>query len=57
MVKFTDLQCSELFIEKSLGCEVLGVQPDDIDRAIGDSIRLCVDIMDNKVHALNMKGE
>lgn len=57
MVKFTDLQCSELFIDKSLGCEPLGVQPDDIDGAIGDSIRLCVDIMDNKVQTLNMKGE
>lgn len=57
MVKFTDLQCSELFIDKSLGCEPLGVQPDDIDRAIGDSIKLCVDVLDNKVQALNMKGE
>lgn len=57
MVKFTDLQCSELFIDKSLGCEPLGVQPDDIDGAIGDSIKLCVDIMDRKVETLNMKGE
>lgn len=57
MVKFTELQCGELFIDKSLGCEPLGVQPDDIDAAIGDSIRLCVDILDDKVRAINMKGE
>ena len=57
IVKFTDLQCAELFIDKSLGCEPLGVQPDDIVRAIGASIMLCVDILDNKVQALNMKGE
>lgn len=57
MVKFTGLQCAELFIDKSLGCDPLGVEPDDIDRAIGDSIRLCVDILDHKVQALGMKGE
>jgi dihydroflavonol-4-reductase len=57
MVKFTDLQCSRLFIDKSLGCDFLGVEPDDIDKAIGDSIKLCVDIMDKNVHVLNMKGE
>ncbi|MDO4622814.1 MAG: NAD(P)-dependent oxidoreductase [Eubacteriales bacterium] len=57
MVKFTDLQCSNLFIDKGLGCEKLGVQPDDIDAAIGDSIRLCMDIVNNKVETLGMKGE
>lgn len=57
MVKFTGLQCSELFIDKSLGCEPLGVQPDDIDGAIGDSIKLCVDVLDNKAQTLSMKGE
>ncbi|CAM3177761.1 NAD-dependent epimerase/dehydratase family protein [Sporolactobacillus spathodeae] len=57
MVKFTELQCSELFIDKSLGCEILGVQQDNIDRAIGDSIELCIDIIDHKVQALGMKGE
>lgn len=57
MVKFTDLQCSKQFIDKNLGCVPLGVQPDDIDKAIGDSIRLCIDIMENKVTTLDMKGE
>ena len=57
MIKFTDLQCSNLFIDPSLGCEPLGVQPDDIDAAIGDSIQLCVDVLDHKVNALGMKGE
>lgn len=57
LVKFTELQCSNLFIDKSLGCDILGVQPDDIDKAIGESITLCVDIIDNKVKTLEMKGE
>jgi hypothetical protein len=57
MVKFTDLQCANLFIDKSLGSEPLGVQPDDIDAAIGDSIRLCLEVLDGKVQAIGMKGE
>ena len=57
MVKFTELQCSKQFIDKSLGCIPLGVEPDDIDKAIGDSIRLCLEIMDKKVETLDMKGE
>ena len=58
MVKFTDLQCSNQFIDKSLGCVPLGVTEDDIDAAIGDSIRLCVDILDGKAkNIVAMKGE
>lgn len=49
--------CSRQFIDKSLGCDFLGVKPDDIDKAIGDSIKLCVDIMDKNVQTLGMKGE
>ncbi len=47
-VKFADLQCSNQFIDKSLGCIPLGVTEDDIDAAIGDSVKLCVDILDGK---------
>ena len=57
MVKFTDVMCAETFIDKSLGCEKLGVQPDDIDAAIGDSIKLCLDILDGKSQTIDMKGE
>lgn len=58
MVKFTKLQCSNQFIDKSLGCDALGVEPDDIDAAIGDSVKLCVDILDKKAkNIVAMKGE
>lgn len=57
MVKFTDVMCAETFIDKSLGCEPLGVRPDDIDAAIGQSIRLCLDLLDGKSKAIDMKGE
>jgi dihydroflavonol-4-reductase len=32
-------------------------KPNDIDKSVGDSIRLCLNIMDKKVNALDMKGE
>lgn len=58
MIKFTELQCSNQFIEKELGSIPLGVEPDDIDAAIGDSIKLCVDILDGKAkNIVAMKGE
>lgn len=57
MVKFADMQCAELFIDKARGCDALGVQPDDIDAAIGDSIKLCVEVLDHKVSTVDMKGE
>ena len=58
MPKFPDLQCADTFIDKSLGCVPLGVEEDDIEAAIGDSIRLAVDVLDGKVqNVVAMKGE
>jgi nucleoside-diphosphate-sugar epimerase len=57
-VKFADLQCSNQFIDKSLGCVPLGVTDDDIISAIGDSVKLCLNILDGKVtNTIGMKGE
>ena len=55
--KLADIQCNTLFIDKSLGCEPLGVESDDIDAAIGDSMRLCAAILDGKANTIGMKGE
>ncbi len=57
MVKFTDLMCADTFIDKSLGCDPLGVGPDDLDAAIGESVRLCVDVLDGTSIPVDMKGE
>ena len=57
MVKFADIMCSNLFIDKSEGCEELGVTDDDIDAAIGDSILLCKAVIEKKTEVLSMKGE
>ena len=48
MDRFPDLQCSDQFIDKGLACVPLGVTEDDIDAAIGDSMRLCVEILDGR---------
>lgn len=57
MVKFADLQCNKLFIEPSEGALSLGMEPDDIESAIKDSIRLSMDVLDGHVDAIEMKGE
>ncbi len=58
MAHFASLQCSDQFIDKDLGCVPLGVTDDDIDAAIGDSIKLCLDILDGKdTDIIGMKGE
>ena len=57
MVKFTDVMCSNLFIDRSEGCDFLGVTEDDIDAAIGDSILLCREIIENNAQVIGMKGE
>ena len=57
MVKFTEIMCSNLFISKQEGCVELGVTSDDMEGAIGDSILLCRDIIENKTAVLGMKGE
>ena len=55
--KFSDIQGAETYIDRSLACDPLGVQDDDIEKAIGDSIRLAVDVLDGKVKLVGMKGE
>jgi hypothetical protein len=51
------MQTSELFIDKSLGCEPLGVTPDDIDKAIGESVALSMEVIEKKAKVIDMKGE
>lgn len=55
--KLAGIQCSELYIDKELGCVPLGVEADDIDAAIGDSVKLCKAVLEHKADVLDMKGE
>ncbi len=56
MVPFAKVMCAECFIDKG-PIEALGVTPDDLDAAIGASIRLCLDILDGRTETVGMKGE
>jgi len=56
--KFSDIQSAECYIDKALACVPLGVEDDDIETAIGESIRLSVDVLDGRVkNVVVMKGE
>jgi hypothetical protein len=56
--KFSDIQGAQTYIDRSLGCTPLGVKDDDIEKAIGDSIRLSADVLDGKIKNITgMKGE
>lgn len=57
MPRLSDIQHGELYIDKNLGSLPLGVTEDDIDAAIGDSMKLCADILDGKAKTIGMKGE
>ena len=57
MPRLCDIQYGELYIDKNLGSVPLGVTEDDIDAAIGDSMKLCADILDGKAKTIGMKGE
>ena len=46
-----------MFIDKSEGCTKLGVTEDDIKAAIGDSMKLCKDILDKEAETVTMRGE
>ncbi len=56
-VKYADLQSRNLFIGRELGCEPLGVEPDDLEAAIGQSVLLSLAVLDGKAKTLDMKAE
>lgn len=57
MVAFAPFMCATAFIDREPIARELGVQPDDIEAAIGDSIRLSVAVLDGRTQAIGMKGE
>lgn len=57
MVEFTDIMTSKLFIDRSIIVQKLGVQEDNIEKAIGESVQLCLSILNGTEQAIEMKGE
>jgi nucleoside-diphosphate-sugar epimerase len=47
--KFSGIHSADCYIDKIHGSLPLGVQDDDIEKAIGESIRYSVDVLDGKV--------
>lgn len=54
---FVKIMTGKAFIDKKTVVEELGVQADDLDKAIGESVRLCLDVLDGKQQTIGMKGE
>jgi len=57
MVYLADIQTAETYIDKALIRDELGVTEDDIDAAIGDSVKLCMQALSGKEELLEMKAE
>ncbi|CAM3670094.1 NAD(P)-dependent oxidoreductase [Erysipelothrix urinaevulpis] len=57
MVKFVDLQFSNMFIEKEEAADFLGVTDDDIESAITDSIKASLAALEHADDVLDMKVE
>lgn len=57
MVKFTELQCADKYVDPALGSELLGVEPDDYDKAIKETVKQCRRILDRKEKAVSMLCE
>jgi dihydroflavonol-4-reductase len=57
MVAFADIQTAKTFIDNTLIKKELGVTEDDIDAAIGDSVKLCLTALIGKETLIEMKAE
>ena len=57
MEKFVDLQTKNQFIDRSEACVPLGVTDDDIESAIGESVTLSMEVIEQKAKVIDMKGE
>jgi hypothetical protein len=52
------MMATNLFIDPSEGALSLGVKEDDIEKAIGDSVKLSLDIINkSSSNIIDMKGE
>ncbi len=54
---FVKVMTMNTFIDKDIIEKELGVKPDDIDAAIGESITYCMEIHNEKKKVVEMKGE
>ena len=55
--EFAKIFTKNLFIDKKTIVEQFNVQPDDIQKAIGESVQLSLDILEGKKDTVDMKAE
>lgn len=55
--EFAKIFTKNLFIDKKTIVDHFGVQPDDIEKAIGESVQLSLDILEGKTEVVDMKAE
>ncbi|SHO52483.1 NAD-dependent epimerase/dehydratase family protein [Anaerocolumna xylanovorans] len=56
-IGLVEIMTNRAFIDKKIIVEEMGVKGDDIDKAIGESVRLCMEVLDGKQKTISMKGE
>lgn len=52
-----EIMTRNAFIDKTLIVNAFNVKEDDIDKAIGESVKLCLNIIDDSAETIDMKGE
>lgn len=56
LVTYADFMTAKTFISREISEKTLGVQDDDLDEAIGQSVRLCLDIIQGRAAVIGMKA-
>ena len=57
MVKFVKVMTYEAYMSDFNAKTILRARPDDINKAIDESVLLCLDILDSNTQVVDMKGE
>ncbi len=57
MVRFVKVMTYDAFMSDFNAKTIFRARPDDIKKAIGESVRLCLDVLENKTDVIDMKGE
>ena len=57
LVKFARIMAKNLFIDRQIAADDLGIQEDDLDAAIGESVRVSLTLLRSKEQAVDMRGE
>lgn len=57
LVKFARTMATNLFINRQTAADDLGIEEDDLDAAIGESVRVSLMLLKSKEQAVDMRGE